>query len=180
MEDGADVTRIGAPRKVGLLQERGRPLATEGPWRSPTSLGSAGVVLLIEPHADSRDMYTEYLRTCGFVLVTAETIDDGLARAVEADIVVTGIRVPGCFDGVEFVRRLRHAEETSRTPVIVLTACAFKPDQERALAAGCDAFLPKPCLPDLLVAEILHALVLRRVPTPQPARGSNRAKIRLA
>jgi len=176
MEDGADVTRIGAPRKMGLRQERGRPLATEGPWRSPTPGGSAGVVLLIEPHADSREMYTEYLRTCGFVLVIAETTDDGLARAVEADIIVTGIRVPGVCDGVELVRRLRHADETRRTPIIVLTACVFNPDRQRALAAGCDAFLAKPCLPDRLLAEIRRALMLRRLAPPSSVSAPTRAK----
>ena len=51
------------------------------------------------------------------------------------DIIVTGIRVPGSCDGVELVRRLRDGEATKGTPVIVLTACAFEPDQQRAFAA---------------------------------------------
>jgi CheY-like chemotaxis protein len=115
-------------------------------------------VLLIEPDDDSRSMYTEYLEACGFMPQTADTTDDGLRSALHADVVVTGIRVPGSFDGVELVRRLRESEPAKHTPIIVLTACAFDTDQQRALAAGCDAFLAKPCLPDRLANEIRHLL----------------------
>jgi CheY-like chemotaxis protein len=114
----------------------------------------SAVVLLVESHDDSRDMYADYLRQCGFTVRTAGTTDEGLMRASDADVIVTEIRVHGSFDGVELVCRLRNAAKTRRTPIIVLTACAFAPDQQRALAAGCNVFLPKPCLPERLVSEI--------------------------
>jgi DNA-binding response OmpR family regulator len=99
-------------------------------------------------------MYADYLRQSGFTVRTADTTDEGLIHASDADIIVTEIRVHGSFDGVELVTRLRDAARTRRTPIIVLTACAFAPDQQRALAAGCNMFLPKPCLPERLVREI--------------------------
>src|SRR5207247_4471249 len=83
---------------------------------------------------------------------------DWLALSVTVDVIVTCIRVDGPFDGVELVRRLRDGNGTQHKPIIVLTACAFEPDQQRALAAGCDVFLPKPCLPDRLVSEIRGVL----------------------
>src|SRR5712692_1777285 len=129
-----------------------------------------GVVLLVESHDDSRDMYADYLGTCGFTVLTADTSDDGLLRAVDAEVIVTGIRVRGSFDGVELVRRLRDTGQTKQLSIIVLTTCAFEPDQQRAHAAGCDVFLPKPCLPDRLVSEIRGVLSRRRVPKPQRAR----------
>jgi CheY-like chemotaxis protein len=112
------------------------------------------VVLLVESHDDSRDMYADYLRHCGFTVRTADTTDEGLIRASDADVIVTEIRVHGSFDGVELVSRLRDAARTRQTPIIVLTSCAFAPDQQRAQAAGCNLFLPKPCLPERLVSEI--------------------------
>jgi CheY-like chemotaxis protein len=114
----------------------------------------SAVVLLVESHEDSRDMYADYLLACGFRVQTADTTDDALRRASDADVIVTEIRVRGSFDGVELIGRLRDADETKETPIIVLTACAFATDQQRALAAGCDVFLPKPCLPGRLVTEI--------------------------
>jgi len=114
----------------------------------------SAVVLLIESHDDSRDMYADYLRACGFTVQTADTTDEGLILASDADVIVTEIRVHGSFDGVELVGRLRDADATKQTPIIVLTSCAFEPDHERARAAGCTVFLPKPCLPDQLLREI--------------------------
>lgn len=126
-------------------------------------------VLLVESDDDSRDMYVEYLRTRGFTPAVAVTTDDGLISATQADVIVTGIRVRGTFDGVELVRRLRQSKRTKNAPIIVLTACAFESDQKRALAAGCDVFLPKPCLPDLLADEIKRVLTRHRT-KPQPVR----------
>ena len=114
----------------------------------------SAVVLLIESHDDSREMYADYLRACGFLVRTADTTDEGLLLASDVDVIVTEIRVHGSFDGVALIGRLRGADETKQTPIIVLTACAFEPDQERARAAGCTVFLPKPCLPQQLFREI--------------------------
>ena len=95
------------------------------------------VVLLVESHEDTRDMYAECLRDYGFTVTTADSTDDGLRRASNADVIVTEIRVHGSFDGLGLVGRLRHADETKQTPIVVLTACAFESDRQRAQAAGC-------------------------------------------
>ena len=52
-------------------------------------------ILLIEPDDDSRVMYAEYQDTFGFTVLTADITDDGLIRGADADVIVTGIRVPG-------------------------------------------------------------------------------------
>src|SRR5688572_6875689 len=110
-------------------------------------------ILLVEPPEDDRPMYAEFLRANGFSVTEVDSTDAGLSAAAAADLIITGIRVPGSFDGIELVRRLRRDKRTKATPLIVLTACTFEPDQARAFDAGCDVFLPKPCLPDMLLAE---------------------------
>jgi CheY-like chemotaxis protein len=112
-----------------------------------------GSILLVEPPEDDRPMYAEFLRANGFSVTEVDSTDDGLSAAHAADLIVTGVRMPGSFDGIELVRRLRDDERTKRKPLIVLTACTFEPDQSRAFAAGCDVFLPKPCLPEILLKE---------------------------
>jgi hypothetical protein len=52
-------------------------------------------ILLIEPDDDGRDTSAEHQRTFGFTVLTADTTDDGLSRPSAADVIVTGIRVPG-------------------------------------------------------------------------------------
>jgi len=113
----------------------------------------APVVLLVQADADSREMYTEFFRYEGLLPVPVSNARDGLTVARRADIVVTGLLLPGDIDGIEFIARLKRDERTKRIPLIVLTACAWKSDRERAEKAGCDVFLAKPCLPDHLLRE---------------------------
>jgi two-component system cell cycle response regulator DivK len=129
-------------------------------------------VLLVESTHDDRAMYAEYLRVRGLNPIEVDNTADAFRRATHADVIVTGIRVDGSFDGVELVRRLRDGDGTRAKPIIVLTACAFEPDQQRALAAGCDTFLTKPCLPERLVDEIHSVLNRHRLPKLSPARAT--------
>jgi CheY-like chemotaxis protein len=114
----------------------------------------APVVLLVQSDADSREMYTEFLRYEGLLPVPVSNARDGLTVARKADVIVTGLLLPGDIDGIEFIARLKRDERTKRIPLIVLTACAWKSDRDRAEQAGCDVFLAKPCLPDHLLREV--------------------------
>jgi two-component system cell cycle response regulator DivK len=180
-------------RAAGTVQVRAAAFATQTferaaaavyyPGLSPLSRGGAVTmrspsVLLIDPDIDNRLMYAEYLRARGMTVVTAAATDDAWERAGAADVIVTGIRVAGPFDGIELVRRLRASKRTACMPIIVLTACAFEPDQQRALSAGCDRFLPKPCLPGQLEAEIRKLLALRRVKARRSLTASSPARRR--
>ena len=135
------------------------------------------LVLLVESAEDDRAMYGEYLRLQDFNSIACDNSAEGLALAPKADVIVTGIRVHGPYDGVELVRRLREGDATRTKPVVVLTACALPADEQRARAAGCDSYLTKPCLPDALVAEIRRVLALRAVPRGRPLHaGENRPR----
>ncbi len=48
------------------------------------------------------------------------------------------------IDGLEVTRRLRKTKAFRRIPVIAMTAYAMKGDKEKAIEAGCDAYLSKP------------------------------------
>ncbi len=117
-------------------------------------------VLLVSSAADDSEMYAEYLRQNNVVTIEANNTTDALQLAEQADVVVTGIRVHGPFDGLGLIRRLRATEATAHKPIIVLTACAFEADKQRAHHAGCDGFLVKPSPPESLLLEV------RRVASP--------------
>jgi two-component system, cell cycle response regulator DivK len=119
-------------------------------------------VLLVLPDADDRAMYVEYFRDAGLRSVLCERTDDAVACASDADVIVTGVRLPGSFDGIELLRRLRSNEATKEKPAIVVTASLVQSERERSEAAGCAAFWAKPCLPETLVAEIYRVLARRR------------------
>jgi CheY-like chemotaxis protein len=134
--------------------------------------------MLVQPEHDDRAMYIEFLRQNDMIAVCPNDAMSALALAAKADVIVTAILLPGPIDGIELVRRLRADTATRRLPIIVLTACAWKADRDRAEAAGCDVFLAKPCLPDMLLAEIRKLLLLRNTPRPQPARATAHEKSR--
>jgi two-component system cell cycle response regulator DivK len=127
------------------------------------------VILLVQPERDDREMYAEFLGSEGFNPISVSRAADALTIAPRVDLVVTALLLPGPMDGVELVTRLKGDDGTKSIPVIVLTACAWQSDRDRAAAAGCDVFLTKPCLPDVLVREIRRVLALRDVPKPSPA-----------
>ena len=138
----------------------------------------APVVLLVQPNRDDREMYAEFLRHSGFTPVVVSSATAALSFASDADVIVTGLLLEGGMDGVELITRLRGGDRAKKkVTIIVLTSCAWTSERERARAAGCDVFLTKPCLPDVLVHEIRRRLPSsagspRRRPAKVPPPGS--------
>lgn len=126
-------------------------------------------VLLVEPHADTRELYAEFLGSRGLRAHAVATTAEAWPLVPAADVVVTEIQVTEASDGLEFVRRVREALNARPLPIIILSACATARDAIDADEAGADLFLTKPCLPEELVAAI------RRVLRPVRARRMLRA-----
>jgi CheY-like chemotaxis protein len=121
------------------------------------------VVLLVDDHEDSAAMYAMGLLAMGFQPVTSGTAEDAFARACEIrpDVIVADVTLTR-GSGVELTRRLRSDVRTRHAGIIVLTGHAVGSTQQEATAAGCDRFLLKPCLPDVLALEIRVVLNQRQ------------------
>src|SRR5688572_14496199 len=121
------------------------------------------VVLLVDDHEDSAAMYAIGLLAMGFEPVTAETAEEGFERAcrLNPDVVVADVNLAGS-SGLELTRRLRSDTRTRDARIIVLTGHALGEAKDKAEAAGCDRFLMKPCLPDVLALEIRDVLHQRK------------------
>ena len=76
----------------------------------------AAVVLLVQAEPDSREMYAEFLRYQGLLPVPVSTARDGLRVAPEADVIVTGLLLPGDMDGIEFIARLKRHDKHEPNP----------------------------------------------------------------
>ncbi len=130
-------------------------------------------MVLVESHDDTRALYAEYLRQHGYTVRTAATTDQALELSAGAAAVITGLGVRGSFDGLELIGRIRADAASPRTPIIVLTAHSFEEHRRRALEAGADVFLAKPCLPEELLAEVERMAPLAKIRKPKPARVSS-------
>jgi len=98
----------------------------------------------------------------GVDLIVAENAEIGMAMAMAEvpDLILMDIQLPG-IDGIEATKVLRKRPETSRIPIVAVTAGAMKADLERARQAGFHAYVTKPInIPEMLA-------VLRDALTPQ-------------
>ncbi len=112
-------------------------------------------ILLVEDNEMNRDMLSRRLQRRGFDVVTAVDGYDGIekARTGAYDLILMDMSLPG-VDGWDATRRLRAFPETSRVPIIALTAHAMAGDRDRALEAGCDDYDSKPVEFDRLLAKV--------------------------
>jgi CheY-like chemotaxis protein len=119
-------------------------------------------VLLVHGGTDDREMYADYLRDKGFSIVAVDTTEAAVPRMDTTDVVVTELVVAGSLTAVELIQRIRGRWSHADKPIIVVTACVVPDMRIAAERAGCDVVLLKPCLPDMLAAE-LHRLRPRRL-----------------
>jgi CheY-like chemotaxis protein len=116
-------------------------------------------VLLVEDHADAREMYSEYLRLSGFDVVQAANGVEALLRAREAvpDIILMDLSMP-LMDGWEATRYFKSNSQTAGIPVVAFSGQTLEGTSEGAERAGCDAFVAKSCLTSDLVEQIRKLL----------------------
>ena len=118
------------------------------------------VVLVVDDHADSRELVAAVLGDLGVAVVEAATGAEALQRAWSAPfphLVLIDLSLPDCH-GTDVARTLKHDERSSDIPVVALTASVMVADKERAAEAGCAEFIEKPVTPDTLIALVRRVL----------------------
>ncbi len=66
-----------------------------------------------------------------------------MARAEHPDLILLDMNLPE-VDGWTAAREIKSDPDMGATPIIALTAHALAGDRDKALAAGCDDYHPKP------------------------------------
>jgi CheY-like chemotaxis protein len=117
------------------------------------------LALLVDRDEDTRHLYAEYLKLGAWRVEEAGDGREALAKAIAShpDVIVTETRLPG-INGYDLCDLLRRDSSTGGIPIVVVTADAFANDLVRARAAGADAVLTKPCLPEALAGELRRVL----------------------
>jgi CheY-like chemotaxis protein len=112
-------------------------------------------ILYVEDNDDNIYMLRNRLTRAGFTVAVATDGAQGVAMAAseQPDLILMDLSLP-VLDGWEAPRRIKAAPETSRIPIIALSAHAMAGDAEKALAAGCDDFDTKPVELQRLLGKI--------------------------
>lgn len=115
-------------------------------------------VLIIDDDEELCDLVSEYLTVEGFTVESMNDGESGLERARIGgfDLAILDVMMPK-KNGFDVLRELR---QTSRLPVLMLTARGDDMERIVGLEIGADDYLPKPFNPRELVARI--RAILRR------------------
>ena len=102
-------------------------------------------ILVVEDHEENRRIMRDLLTAAGYEMLEAHTGEEGVARAEaeRPDLILMDIQLPG-LDGYEATRRIKANPALRAIPVIAVTSYALSGDDQKALAAGCDAYITKP------------------------------------
>jgi len=124
-----------------------------------TPSSEAPLVLVVDDFEDNRSMYLEYLSFQGLRVAEAVNGEEAVARAKELlpAVVIMDLSLP-VMDGWEATRQIKNNAKTKHIRVIALTGHAEPAHAKRALEAGCDDFVAKPCLPENLLAKVREHL----------------------
>ena len=116
-------------------------------------------ILLIDDDEELCELVSEYLTVEGFGTEAVHDGANGLEKAREEthDLVILDVMLPK-MNGFDVLRNLR---ETSKIPVLMLTARGDDMERIVGLEIGADDYLSKPFNPRELVARI--RAILRRV-----------------
>jgi DNA-binding response OmpR family regulator len=122
----------------------------------PSKRGSgsdAPAVIVIDDDLDARQMYAEYLRSKRWTVFTAPDGRAGLNKINELtpDVIVLDLAMPR-VDGWTVLKHVRESSITAKIAIVVVSAMSDARDS--AFYAGCDAYLLKPCPPEVLHLQI--------------------------
>ena len=120
-------------------------------------------ILIIDDDEELCELVAEYLTVEGFETEAVYDGENGLRRALsnEFDLITLDVMLPR-KNGFDVLRELR---QTSKIPVLMLTARGDDMERIVGLEIGADDYLPKPFNPRELVARL--RAILRRVQIEQ-------------
>ncbi|WP_131113370.1 response regulator [Lichenihabitans psoromatis] len=102
-------------------------------------------ILLVEDHEEIWDFLSRRLKRRGYDVVLATDGQSGVDKAVsdKPDVILLDMNLP-IMDGWTAAGTIKSNATTKHIPIIALTAHAMSGDREKAIAAGCDDYHPKP------------------------------------
>ena len=112
-------------------------------------------ILIIEDNEDNMYMIKFILEQNNLKVITAQTGSDGyeIALKEKPDLILMDIQLPD-INGLEVTKLIRQSEISDLIPIIALSSYAMTGDKQKALDAGCAAYIEKPIDPETIMDSI--------------------------
>jgi two-component system cell cycle response regulator DivK len=104
-------------------------------------------ILVVEDQEDDRQIIRDMLTGTGYAITEVAVAKE------RPDLILMEIQLPS-MDGYEAMRSIRTDPALLSIPIIAVTSYAPNGEEQKARAAGCDDFVPKPYSPRQLLARI--------------------------
>ncbi|QLE50880.1 response regulator [Nostoc sp. C057] len=110
-------------------------------------------ILLVEDHYLNRLLLSDYLSYCGY---DVQSLSEGSTffstiDKFKPDLMLLDLKLPD-IDGYSLLKQVQQKPDVSKIPIIVVSAFAFKADQELAMSLGARRYFVKPLkLKDLIL-----------------------------
>ena len=105
----------------------------------------AKTILIVEDNELNMKLFNDLLQAHGYHTVQTKDGKDAmeLARSHRPDLIVMDIQMPP-ISGLEIARALKADAKLTHIPIIAVTACAMKGDEEKIRQGGCEGYIAKP------------------------------------
>ena len=126
-------------------------------------------VLVADDDRDTRELYRACFDTNGYRTGEAGTGSQAIALAIELvpEVLLSDYVLPD-IDGITIAQRLKGDSRTASICIVMVTGYATPDLERRALDAGIERFLFKPCLPQTAMREVSRALARQTSRKTQP------------
>ena len=116
-------------------------------------------ILIVDDESRIRKLIKDYLRRSGYEVLEAVDGEEALSvfyKTKDISLIILDVMMPR-LDGWEVLKEIR---ESSKVPIIMLTAKGEEEDELNGYSLGADEYVSKPFSPKVLVARV--EAILRR------------------
>jgi CheY-like chemotaxis protein len=119
----------------------------------------AATILVVDDNPINLKLVADLLAFEGYRVLKAVDGEEAAHKVQEdpPDLILLDVDLPG-IDGLTLTKRLKGDPRTANIIIVALTAFAMKGDRQRAIAAGCDAYVTKPIDTRELPAQVAELL----------------------
>lgn len=116
-------------------------------------------ILIVEDNDLNLKLFRDLLGANGYeTYETKEGIEAiSLTRNIQPDLIIMDIQLPE-ISGLDVTKKIKADSDIRHIPVVAVTAFAMKDDEEKIMAAGCEAYLSKPIAIDDFLSTIRRFL----------------------